>query len=279
MDWNERILGTSYFENDHKALEVLKQGIISYYEEDIAQSPFIRTFKEFRLGEVSRHFDTTTTATINGWMNHEFRGMGVGIGFGKSGLGVGTLGLGGSSSISLTSTGTDHDDLMGDGFVAVIENTCGKRVDTLRIISPPENEIREWVEGFLVSEKTRLLSRILKVGFSLDINTPNKQIITTNMINSVRKNLHCVQFFKKNLPSLLDFEYEVSYVSDRLHSILRMPQESQPLITVYGAMISEHAAIPAAICFDDDEQIPLFPIILCSTIPQLIDKAVDLFKD
>ena len=85
----------------------------------------------------------------------------------------------------------------------------------------------------------------------------------------------CRLAWKSCLPDLLNFKCEVSYVSDRLNSVLRMPLESRPLIAVYGSPISEHALIGSAIRFGTQDQIfPLFPISLIKTINQLIDSTV-----
>jgi hypothetical protein len=72
-----------------------------------------------RPGEVSRHFDSNTSAAITGWLSHEpgFRGWGVVA----HPLGIGQLGLSGTSKVDLTSSGTARDNLMGDGFVAAFE--------------------------------------------------------------------------------------------------------------------------------------------------------------
>jgi hypothetical protein len=89
----------------------------------------------------------------------------------------------------------------------------------------------------------------------------------------------CHQVWEVSLPKLLNYKYEATYVSDRLQSILRMPQESRPLITVYGSMISEHAIMCSGIRFGNEERtLPLFPIPLIETITQLISKSSSMYE-
>ena len=235
-------------EKDARAAGVFEEGLNKFYSEapaDIATSTYVRAYEGFRLGEVTRHFDTNTSAAIQGWMTHDrgIRGGGVGVGLGRLGLGVGRIGLSGTSEVSLRSSGTNRDDLMGDGFVAVLEKSNGRSVDTLRVVVQSENETREWIAEWL------------------------KQVMPPYQVYR-----QFYSSFERRLSKLLDFKDEASYVSDRLHSILRMAPESRPLISVYGSPLSEHAIVGAAIRFGDEERIiPLFPIALVKSITQVLD--------
>ena len=53
-----------------------------------------RVALDMHLGEVARHFDSSITASVTGWLQHDlaFRGWGVGVAGQHVGLGTGRLG-------------------------------------------------------------------------------------------------------------------------------------------------------------------------------------------
>jgi hypothetical protein len=219
----------------------------------------VRGYEELRLGEVSRHFDTNTTATINGWLTHElgFHGWAVGAARGGLGLGVGSLGLSGASSANLTFSGTTRDDLMGDGFIAVFERDVPGGVDTVRVVVPSEQATQEWVGALLEETLAKFTT----------VNSDGQRNVRFNQSYAT---------LKRFIPDLLRFENEASYVSDRLHSVLRiLPPESRPPINVYGYPLSEHAVVGAGIQFGHDDRIhPLFPGALVKALPQIVERAL-----
>ena len=63
-------------------------------------------YEDLRLGEVTRHFDSNTTASIQGWLTHDliFGGSFAGARLGGIGGAMGQLGLGGTSQARLDLT-------------------------------------------------------------------------------------------------------------------------------------------------------------------------------
>src|SRR5690242_20035035 len=80
---------------------------------DLISDEHMRHYWDLRLGEVSRHFDTNTSAQISGYMSHDlgFHGWGAGIRIGGIGLGTGQLGLSGQSQVAMSSNGVNRQDL------------------------------------------------------------------------------------------------------------------------------------------------------------------------
>ncbi len=217
----------------------------------------IEAYEGLRLGEVSRHFDSNTLGTVSGWMAHNFgfHGWGVGVGVGRFGLGTGRLGLSGTSDVSLTLSATSRDNLMSDGFVAVLEHVDGNRIDTLRVVVPSEQASRELVREFFEEMLAKFGTRS-NGELKLDYPTP-------------------YAILQRNSRDLMNFRYEASYVSDRLHGILRMPPETRPLISVFGQQLSDHAILGAAILIGEESQlIPLFPVALLKGIAPIVERAV-----
>lgn len=248
-------------ERDRRISEALSEGVRTFLSERAATAvPSWREVREYeglRLGEVTRHFDSNTAATINGWLTHElgFHGWAVGGTIGRVGLGVGRLGLSGASEVNLTSSGTTRDDLMGDGFIAVFEQDTPAGADTLRVVVPSEQATREWVDALLDTMLARFTT----------VDTNGKTRVEFPQSHATLRRL---------MPDLLRFENEASYISDRLHSVLRMPPESRPQIAVYGHPLSDHALVGAAIQIGSDDRMHLlFPGDLVKTVPQLVDQA------
>ena len=241
---------------DSRAAAALEE--ITHFDRDVlaasARSDYgIQSYEGYRLGEITRHFDTNTSATISGWMSHNlgFHGWGLSV----AGVGIGQLGQRGVSQVSLSSSGTNRDDLMGDGFVAVFEKQGASDTDTLRVVVPSENATRELIRGYLAESLERLATKKNDKG----------------RLQLGWKQSH--SRLKTAIPELLEFKDEASYVSDRLSSILRMPPESRPLVSVFGPPLSEHAIVGAAIKIGDEPPLPLFPVALMKTMPPVVNKA------
>ena len=64
------------------------QEVLDETPAQIASRYNIRTYESVALGEVNRHFDSSTQTTINGWITHELgiHGWGVGISSGSFGV-------------------------------------------------------------------------------------------------------------------------------------------------------------------------------------------------
>lgn len=238
--------------NDQLLANALDQRLKAFLAKRSALLPTaateIREYKGLRLGEVSRHFDASTNATITGWLTHDlgFHGWGIGGSVGALGLGVGKLGLSGTSEVNLTFQGTTRDDMMGDGFIAVFEQDTQAGVDTLRVVVPSEQATRELAAAIL----EELLNRTIAWPQS-----------------------HAT--LRGRIPELLAYRNEASYVSDRLHAVLRMPPESRPLIQVYGEPVSGHAVLGGVIqVVGDDTIFPLFPLSLFREVPQMIEQVL-----
>lgn len=218
----------------------------------------VQEYKGLRLGEVARHFDSNTSATISGWLTHDlgFHGWGVGASVGALGLGMGKLGLSGTSQVNLTSEGTTRDNMMGDGFIAVFEHDTNAGVDTIRLVVLSENATQQLGAAIL----DQLLNRLTTVN--------NDGVRSINWPR-------CHATLKGRSPELLSFQNEASYISDRLHAVLRMPAESRPLVTFYGEPLSGHAVLGTAIQIAGDDMIyPLFPIALFRELSLLIEKLI-----
>ncbi len=187
------------------------------------------------IGEVSRHFDSKTTGSIHGWLQHNlgFSGVGVGLRVASFGLGVGTLGLRGSSTAQFDVDTTSRDDLVSDGFVAVFDAEDRGRVDTLRVIAPGEQAVREMVTAVIRS-------------FGLEMG----------------EDCWRDQALQGLSPAIANaFETEIPYVSDRLNAILRQPVERRSMVRVLGVPIHQRVLLGGAIAFNGDNQWhQLFPI-------------------
>ncbi len=242
---------------DQQMAEALDEGLqrfLSRRSSIPVSSSSVREYRALRLGEVRRHFDAQTSATITGWMTHDlgFRGWGGGLGVGGAGLGLAKVGLAGTSNVNLTLSGTTRDDMLGDGFIAVFERDSGGGIDTIRVMVPSEQATRELVLAVLQDSANRLTT----AGDGERLLWPKSDAL-----------------FRRRLAELLSYRNEVSYVSDRLNAILRMPPESRPSVSVYGQPLSDHAILGAAIEISGEEAIyPLFPVRLCQEVPKMINK-------
>jgi hypothetical protein len=205
-----------------------------------------------RLGEVSRHFDTNTASTISGWLTHNlgFHGWAIGAEVGGVELGSGSLGLSGTSQVSLTTSGTSRDNLMSDGFFAVLEQDTPSGIDTLRMVVPSEQAARELVKA-LLDEALDSFTAITNPRFK------------TRWMMYPQAHSTLAQF----VPMLLSFPDEASYVSDRLHAVIRMPEPSRPLLNIWGEPLGQHAVLASSVQFGDEGAIqPLFPVDLITQL-------------
>lgn len=188
-------------------------------------APGFSRILDLRLGEISRHFDSQLAASLEGWMDHDlgFHGFGVGLGVGGVGVRVGNLGLAGHSDVHLTMTGTARDNLLVDAFMAVLEEDLPRGgLDTVRVVVPSEPAARQFVSGLLDQWAER---------FGAGSHT--EYIVRAGAIKMVQGS----------------FKLDVSYVSDRLGAILRMPPEKRPTISIVGPELAEHIVLGSAIRF------------------------------
>ncbi len=146
--------------------------------------------------------------------------------------------------------------MMGDGFIAVFEHDTKAGVDTIRLVVLSENATQQLGAAIL----DQLLNRLTKV------NNDGVRSINWPM---------CHATLKGRIPEILSFQNEASYISDRLHAVLRMPTESRPLVTFYGEPLSGHAVLGEAVQIAGDDMIyPLFPIPLFREVSLMIEKLI-----
>jgi hypothetical protein len=205
----------------------------------------IRVFRKYLVGEVTRHFDSQTNSQITGWLDHNLSvvGWGVGARVGSTSLGIGQVGFIGKSDVHLDSAGTARDNLLGDGFVAVLEEKpLSGKSDIVRVAVPSEPAAREYIASLLLA-----FGKVFGEESYRDI------------------------AFKENITALQSAAHnDVSYVSDRLSSILRMSPDRRPSVTVVGSEMTEHAILGSAIQFEDDQRwYQLFPVGLITKIIEI----------
>ena len=110
--------------------------------------PGLTTFRGLRVGELSSHFDSTTTGQITGTMHHDLIGGFSGISLDLA-LGIvdtalaGSIAIKGASAVDLISNSTSRVDLFSQSFVAIFDVGTDGRRETLRVIAPSEPVCRE----------------------------------------------------------------------------------------------------------------------------------------
>lgn len=219
--------------------------------------PEVYVFQGLQLGEVSRHFDSQTSASIEGYLNHNLQVSGRAVSYqrGLTGadyryydqMSAGNFSgsITGQSSVHLTFSGTTRDNLLADGFVAVLEQeTAEGWMDTLRVIVPSEPAMREYVQQYIAS-----MGKMFPPGSHRDAMLTQSASTLAGYLST-----------------------DVSYVSDRLNSILRMPSEKRPMVTVVGTAVTGHAIVGGAIQFGNDGNwYQLFPIGLVQKMTALME--------
>jgi hypothetical protein len=122
-----------YDENDrdYEGSKVIQAGLPAVMSEvprstlniDTTQ-PEVSVYQGLQLGEVSRHFDSQTSASIEGWLNHNLQVSGRTVSYqlsrsvgehyraGMSVTGEHSAGITGQSSVHLTFTVTTRDNLL-----------------------------------------------------------------------------------------------------------------------------------------------------------------------
>ena len=181
------------------------------------------------IGEINRHFDTETVSSIEGWMRHQFHldsAWGAGIKFGGIGIGVGNVAFGGTSTVSLSGEAVTRTDLMGDGFMAVLERRDGDTLDVVRVVCPSEPTCQALARQVL---------RELGEPFGKGSHT---------------------QIYTERAAGLLEVSTDVSYVADRLHAIVRLSEDDRPRLIVSGAPLTAHALLGATAMAQDVVDVP-----------------------
>jgi hypothetical protein len=246
--WSSRKSANEKNEVDHNAAQEFDRALkqVSAQSPSIVDdsTPGMRVLSEYSLGEVARHFDSDTHAKITGGLEHRFGlvGWGVGVSIGSVGVGTGQIGIQGKSDVHLDLSGTARDNLIGDGFVAVLEKdqSSGER-DIIRVVGLSDPATREYVSSMLLS---------LGRGFGQESHRDN--------------------VFRRNVPGIQSsFHNDAAHVSDRLSSIMRMELSGRPTITVVGIELTEHAILGGAIRFGNDKRwYQLFPLCLIQKISE-----------
>jgi hypothetical protein len=208
----------------------------------LPESPEVWLVQDLRLGEVERHFDSQQAASITGWLQHQLaiRGFSVGLPVGGLDLGIGRFRAMGSSRADLALSGTMRDELIGEGFIAVLEMPSSSGMpDTLRLVVPSDAVCRAYVSQLLETWSAQLGPE-----------TYAGQVLARYSAALA----HVVQI-------------ETSYVSDRLAALLRLPAGKRPRLTALGVRISEHAMLAGALRFGQEESFQqLFPVALVQAL-------------
>lgn len=212
----------------------------------------VTVYKELNVGEVERHFDQVTSASIQGQMQHAFRISGWGSSINdlpfRALLGdtqsFYSLNGSGISDVQLGLFGSSRDDLTSDAFVAVFEQQLPDgTIDTIRAIVPSAGQARFYVGQLLNAWRTQL-----------GLNTDSEQML------------------RKYAGTIYEgVASDSSYVGDRLTAVLRMPPQAQPTVMVIGEAIGPHAVLAGAIRFGPSGPLyQLFPVALIHALTALI---------
>jgi hypothetical protein len=216
---------------DRGAVTDLRAGLAAPVRELDENSKGYAVVEGLRVGEVVRHFDQQTSGAISGWLDHRlaFGGWGVGATVGRVGLGTGSIGLSGASQVHLGLEATTRANLLGDGWIAVLERpTAGGMVDVTRLVVPSEAAVVGFLEGVarsLAEEYRAALpecaSTVLALAGRIRASSPT----------------------------------DISYVGDRLAAILRLPVEQRPPLTVIGVPLGEHAILGGAVRIGGEDRV------------------------
>ena len=181
------------------------------HEVDVSASD-IGAYQGLRVGELIRQFDSHTTGSITGWLDHHLvpHGYVAGVDIGRVGLGFGRIAIDGESWVELGYSGVTRDHPLGEGFVAVFDyDRKGGPADTLRLVVPSLPASRAMVHQVLRSVSSRM----------------GEGTHTAKAVDSYVGQID-------RLPN------ESSYVSDRLNSFLRLPIQQQPKVDAIGALLN-----------------------------------------
>jgi DNA-binding SARP family transcriptional activator len=209
-------------------------------------------YEALKVGEVERHFDQVTSASIQGQMQHAFRISGSGSSINdlpfRALLGdtqsFYSLNGSGTSDVQLGLSGSSRDDLTSDAFVAVFEQQLPDgTIDTIRAIVPSAGQARFYVGQLLSAWRTQL-----------GANTESEQML------------------RKYSGTIYEgIASDSSYAGDRLTAILRLPHKEQPTVMVIGEAIGPHAVLAGAIRFGPSGPLyQLFPVALIHALSALI---------
>jgi hypothetical protein len=234
-------------EHDYEAAVDLNSELskLSSAPPPVANTNNLRVFRKFSVGEITRHFDNQTNFQVAGWIDNSFGLAGWGGGRHKrqTGTGTGHPIINGRSNVHLNLEGISRDNLTGDGFVAVLEeNHLSDKSDIVRVVVPSEPAVRTYIASLMVA---------LGKGFG--------------------EQSYRDLALKTNIPALQNAaRSDVSYVSDRLNSILRTVPNRRSTVTVIGSELTEHSILAGAIQFENDERwYKLFPVALISKIIEI----------
>ncbi len=203
-----------------------------------------------RLAEIVKHFDSSLTASISGWMDSSLglHGYGFGVGVGGVGVGLGQMGLSGPSRVSLNLSGTARDDLTSEGFVFVLERGAAPAIETTRIVVPSDGTVRDAVAAYLIERQADYPGKT----------NSHRSRTLSNLAAAVRERPMCP---------------DVVYVGDRLSSILRMPAGRRPAIGVTGVALAPHVLLGCAVRFEGEAaDYQLFPLAMFQDLKEALDE-------
>jgi hypothetical protein len=153
---------------------------------------------------------------------------------------TGSLGLSGSSRVQLSLEGTTRANLLGDGWIAVMDLLGG---DVLRLVVPSEAAVQAMVMD--TARSASIASR--QWGGGLIPPTPNTAAFLT-----------AAQWVAEHV--LMD----IGYVGDRFAAALRVPSGERGRATVVGLALNEHTLLGGAVRFGSEDrfyQLVPFPLI------------------
>jgi hypothetical protein len=184
-------------------------------------------------GELVRHFDAVTTGAIDGWIDHRlgFTGWALGGTAEHAALGIGRLGLEGRSDVRLSLRTTTRTDLLGEGFIVVLEDPSTPTHVT-RVVVPSKRAVDAFVLAFVESR-----TRVFPAG-------SHQAMALSGFVEAV---------------SPLDVHG--SHISDKIGASLRMDRMVRPTVAVVGLRIDDHTIMGGSFLFGDEgawiEAVPL----------------------
>jgi hypothetical protein len=178
----------------------------------------------FKPGEIVRQFDASTVGSITGLIYHRlsFTGWGLGGSTQRIGIGIGQLGLTGQSDVQLSLQATTRTDLLGEGFIAVLENPS-QPTQVIRVVVPAKAAVDELVRAFVESR--------------------------TSIFPEGSHQAMAVAGLADRMPPLGP---NGSWVADRFSAALRIDRNSRPTVSVVGFQIDEHTLLGGGFLFGDE---------------------------
>jgi hypothetical protein len=204
----------------------------------------------FKPGEIVRQFDAITTGAITGLIDHRlsFSGWGLAGATQRVGLGIGQLGLSGQSDVHLSLRAITRNDLLGEGFLAVLENPF-EPTQVIRVVVPAKAAVDEFVKAFVESR--------------------------TNIFPEGSHQATAMAGLADRLPSL---GLDGSWVADRFSAAIRVDRNNRPTVRVVGLPIDDHTLLGGSFLFgDEDKWIEVIPFARLDSLERACLGTLDQF--